>query len=232
MGREGQRTALAVLLFGGMLLAILALYLYPMGTLRARWIEPRVVMPADQYDEPFLVVNAILLLWLPLLFLFFVLRGSPAEFGLQRGDWTPVRYWVLGAYAVMFVAVALAARTAPFQQAYPLRELVRAEPRYLVYYELTYGFYFFCWEWFFRGFLLFGLARGWGRWAILMQAIPFGFLHWGKPSAEIAGSFVAGLFLGELAYRARSFLPCFVLHWAVATTMDVMVVLTGGIDVR
>jgi membrane protease YdiL (CAAX protease family) len=221
--REGQRSAPAVLLFGALLIAILALYLYPMGSLRGRWIEPRVVMPTDHYDEPFLVFNALVLLWAPLLFIFWGLREEPGEYGFRRGEWELVWRWVLGAYVAMLVVVLIAARTAPFQQAYPLRELVRAEPRYLLYYELTYGFYFFCWEWFFRGFLLFGLASRWGRWAIVMQAIPFGLLHWGKPTAEIAGSFLAGLFLGELALRARSFLPGFALHWAVATTLDLMV---------
>jgi membrane protease YdiL (CAAX protease family) len=136
-----------------------------------------------------------------------------------------VASWILVAAVGMLAVVAVAGRTTLFQAMYPLRALVREEPRYLLYYELSYGFYFFCWEWFFRGFLLFGLARGVGRWAILLQAVPFGFLHWGKPWPEIAGSFVAGLILGELALRARSFLPCFALHWLIALGMDLSALL-------
>lgn len=218
-----KRQALAVGLFGALMLALLALYLYPLGGIRERWLEPWVVMPADFYDEPFLVFNAMVLLWLPLLFIWGALHEEPASFGFARGDWQPVASWLAVAAVGMLAVVAVAARTADFQAMYPLRTLVREEPRFLLYYELTYGFYFFCWEWFFRGFLLFGLARGVGRWAILLQAVPFGFLHWGKPWPEIAGSFVAGLILGELALRARSFLPCFALHWLIALGMDLAV---------
>lgn len=215
--------ALAVGLFGALMLALLTLYLYPLGSLRERWLEPWVVMPADFYDEPFLVYNAMLLLWLPLLFTWGVLREEPGALGFARGDWRGVAPWVVGSAVLMLAIVAVAGRMPAFQAMYPLRALVREEPGYLLYYELSYGFYFFCWEWFFRGFLLFGLARWCGRWAILIQTIPFTLLHWGKPEPEIAGSFFAGLFLGELALRARSFLPCFALHWLIALGMDLSV---------
>jgi membrane protease YdiL (CAAX protease family) len=205
------------------MLALLTLYLYPLGTLREKWLEPWVVMPADFYDEPFLVYNAMLLLWLPLLFTWGVLREEPGALGFARGDWRPVGPWLIVAAVGMLGVVAVAGRMPVFQQMYPLRALVRHEPSYLLYYELSYGFYFFCWEWFFRGFLLFGLARGCGRWAILLQAVPFGFLHWGKPVPEVIGSFAAGLILGEVALRARSFLPCFALHWLVAMGLDLSV---------
>jgi Type II CAAX prenyl endopeptidase Rce1-like len=225
-------------LFGALMMALLALYLYRLGGWGERWLLPYVVRQEDFYDEPFLVYNAVVLLWLPLLFTLFALREEPGALGFTRGDWRAAGRWVLALYLAMLPVVVLAARTELFQHVYPLRSLVREEPRFhvlpfltltphTVYYELTYGFYFFCWEWFFRGFLLFGLARGCGRWAILLQAVPFGFFHWGKPAPEVAGSFVAGLILGELALRARSFLPCFALHWAVAATLDLLV-LAGG----
>jgi membrane protease YdiL (CAAX protease family) len=230
----GARQALAIGLFGTLMMGLLALYLYPLGGLGERWLLPFVVRQEDFYDEPFLVFNAVVLLWLPLLFTFFALPGGPGELGFARGDWRAAGRWTVALYLLMLPVVVVAAHTDLFQHVYPLRSLVRQEPRFrllpflsltphTIYYELTYGFYFFCWEWFFRGFLLFGLARGCGRWAILLQAVPFGFFHWGKPAPEIAGSFIAGLILGELALRARSFLPCFVLHWAVAVTLDLLV---------
>jgi membrane protease YdiL (CAAX protease family) len=236
-GRSASQ-ALAIGLFGALMMGLLALYLYPLGGLGERWLLPFVVRQEDFYDEPFLVFNAVVLLWLPLLFTFFALPGGPGELGFARGDWRATGRWTIALYLLMLPVVVVAAHTDLFQHVYPLRSLVRQEPRFrllpflsltphTIYYELTYGFYFFCWEWFFRGFLLFGLARGCGRWAILLQAVPFGFFHWGKPAPEIAGSFIAGLILGELALRARSFLPCFALHWAVAVTLDVLVLSSG-----
>ena len=82
--------------------------------------------------------------------------------------------------------------------------------------------YLFCWEFFFRGYLLFGLARSFGIAAIALQSVPFGIMHWGKP--EFLLSFVGGLILGCLAYRAKSFLPAFIVHWVAAVGLDLFVV--------
>jgi membrane protease YdiL (CAAX protease family) len=74
--------------------------------------------------------------------------------------------------------------------------------------------YLFCWEWFFRGFLLFGIAQGW-TWpvAVLVQAVLFGFAHWGKPQMEILGAFGGGAILGFVAWREKSFLTAFFAHF-------------------
>jgi membrane protease YdiL (CAAX protease family) len=209
-------------------MALLALFLYPMGGLHDRWMAPRVFLPQDYYDERFLVFNAMVLLWLPLLFVFWGLRRDAGSFGFRCAPDRAALRWAIGCYLVMAPLVIAAASTPTFQDVYPLRRAVRADLRTLLYFELSYGFYFFCWEWFFRGFLLFGLWRGFGAWAILLQAIPFGLLHWGKPPVEVAGSFVAGVALALLALRGRSFLPCFGLHWAVAATMDLASLTASG----
>jgi membrane protease YdiL (CAAX protease family) len=49
-------------------------------------------------------------------------------------------------------------------------------------------------------------------------------MHYGKPHIEMIVSFPAGLILGLLALRAKSFLPCFVLHFAAALTFDILVI--------
>jgi membrane protease YdiL (CAAX protease family) len=214
------------------MMGLLALFLYPLGGLQARWLAPRVFMPQDQYDDPFLVFNAMVLLWLPMLFIFAGLRREPGEFGFRRVADRAAWRWALACFLVMAPALLVAAfshwQGPQFQATYPLRRAVRADLQTLAYFELCYGFYFFCWEWFFRGFLLFGLWRGLGAWAIPLQAIPFGLLHWGKPPLEFAGSFIACVALALLALRARSFLPCFVLHWAVATSMDLAALTASG----
>lgn len=73
--------------------------------------------------------------------------------------------------------------------------------------------YMLCWEWFFRGFLLFGMAQGFG-WmaAIFLQAALFGLAHWGKPPLEMYSSFVGGAVLGVLCWREKSFAPAFYAH--------------------
>jgi membrane protease YdiL (CAAX protease family) len=105
----------------------------------------------------------------------------------------------------------------------------------LIYYELTMGCYFFCWEFYFRGFLLFGLAKSRfvGPWtAIILQTIPFVIMHWSpvpgasKPPIEILGAALGGPLLGYLALRTRSFYYGFLIHWLMAMALDIAVFLS------
>lgn len=90
---------------------------------------------------------------------------------------------------------------------------------------LSLAVYMFCWEWFFRGFLLFGAAQGFTPWvAIPLQAVIFGFAHAGKPPVEMFSSFAGGLVLGVICWREKSFAPAFYTHalihvaWAILVT--------------
>jgi membrane protease YdiL (CAAX protease family) len=84
--------------------------------------------------------------------------------------------------------------------------------------------YMFCWEWFFRGFLLFGLAQGFGCVvAILLQAALFGAAHIGKPPLEMYSSFIGGAVLGVLCWREKSFAPAFYAHALIHVAWAVLV---------
>jgi membrane protease YdiL (CAAX protease family) len=81
------------------------------------------------------------------------------------------------------------------------------------------------WEVLFRGLLLFALARRWGAVAIVLQAVPFALTHLPKGLAETVVALPGGALLGWIAWRARSFVPAFLLHWTLATAVNVAVVL-------
>lgn len=88
----------------------------------------------------------------------------------------------------------------------------------------TLVIYMWCWEWFFRGFALFGLAQGLGPWlAILIQAGAFGLTHIGKPPIEMASAFAGGAILGVLCWREKSFVPAFLTHSLIHLTWAVLV---------
>ncbi|MHB1458166.1 MAG: CPBP family glutamic-type intramembrane protease, partial [Armatimonadota bacterium] len=120
----------------------------------------------------------------------------------------------------------VASQLPSFQQYYPIQKQAIYDWHFFAYYELTYGMYLFCWEFFFRGFMLFGISRSIGWFAIIPQAIAFGMMHIGKPVPEVFASFAAGLALGIIALRYKSFIPCFALHWASALTFDLLVILS------
>lgn len=174
--------------------------------------------------EEYLVTNIAALFWLPMVLILLVIRQEPSGFGMGMGE-SGHGYKLAGVlFALMFPVLVIAARMEVFQNYYPVQSRAANDWAYFAYFELTYGMYLFCWEFFFRGFLLFGLARTMGSWSVLPQALAFGVMHLGKPGPEVAASFAAGIILGVVALRSKSFAPCFALHWAVALTFDLLIV--------
>jgi membrane protease YdiL (CAAX protease family) len=94
-----------------------------------------------------------------------------------------------------------------------------------ILYELAYVIYFVGWEFIYRGFMLFGLARPLGYYAVFIQTIPFALLHFGKPQVETLSAVLAGILLGYLALRTRSFWYGWLLHILVATSNDVLAIM-------
>jgi len=195
---------------------------------------------ARSYNE-YIVGNLIGLLLIPMLSILLVFRMEPQEFGFGLGS--SKRVWLVsGLLFVGFVAILLiVSRWQSFQSYYPLfrhypefREAFvnypkvnpfTQAPMLMLYAELSYGLYLFCWEWFFRGYLLFGLSRLIGWSAVLVQAVAFALLHYGKPPTEVIASFVGGVILGMISLSAKSFVPGFVMHWAASVLFDFLVVI-------
>ena len=203
--------------------------------------------PDEKSPEAYWFINTGLCLWVPLVTIILFLRQEPSQFGMTRGDRRLGLKWTLIAWVTMVlviaVAVSIPALHSQFQQQYLYGRLSRylsgvgpvffnshVSVKALLYYELAMGFYMFCWEFFFRGFLLFGLQKTWLRtWgAVIVQALLFALLHWSlvssasKPPAEVFSALPGGLILGILALRTRSFLYGFLAHWAISLTLDLI----------
>lgn len=179
--------------------------------------------------ERYLVINYVVLLFLPLLLILLVFGDRLEAYGFDKGDAAVGRRLFLLLFLPTLVVLAIAARFPVFQNFYPLNPSARYSLQELLFWEIAYnGFYMFCWEFFFRGLLLFGLQQRIGTWAIYIQAIAFGCMHWGKPMPEFYASFLTGIALGWVALRARSFLPTFGLHAASAISFDLLVLAWSG----
>lgn len=177
------------------------------------------------------VLNTALLLWVPLVILLLFLRRETAEFGMTAGDVRGGLRVALVLFLLFLPVIWFVSPNTDFQEYY-IRQLTSSgavrfgQLSYggLLFHQMVLGFYMFAWEWYFRGFLLYGLKRlmpvvG----AALFQAVAFALLHFGKPRIEVASSFFGALLLAGVALRYRSFLPCFVLHWAISAAFDVAV---------
>jgi len=140
--------------------------------------------------------------------------------GIGLGDHKAGFTTVALALLVFLPVVYLASRHPAFARHYPLCTAARDSWDAFLIYELGYAAYFIGWEYLFRGYLLFSLEPSIGKLAVFAQTMPFVIIHFGKPEAETFGSIVAGIFLGLLALRTRSFWYGALIHIVVALSMD------------
>jgi membrane protease YdiL (CAAX protease family) len=157
--------------------------------------------------------------------IFFIFRHKPQDFGISLGR---VGLWskeVLIFYVIMVVILLISFKFTNLKNVYPLFRRAHTGANYFVLYQVVQLFHMCTWEFFFRGFMLFGLEKKFGKASILIQTIPFAIMHFRKPHLEAYGSIFAGIFLGLVALRSRSFLPAAILHFSVALTADIIGIL-------
>jgi membrane protease YdiL (CAAX protease family) len=146
---------------------------------------------------------------LPMLIILFIFRQSPRQFGFGLGDWK----------AGIVITVAGIVLSAPI-----LYYLGHENQAIQAYYKplapaLPWNTFLdlFGWEFLFRGWLLFGYARKFGPEAIWLQAVPFALAHLGKPELETLSTIFGGFAFGWVAWRTKSFIYPFLIHWFVAS---------------
>ena len=145
-----------------------------------------------------------------------VTPASPSQVSLHT------YLWLL----LAILPVVLAMSFSPsFQRTYPIYRQAGRSLSDLLVWELEYLSAFFAVEFFFRGYLLFGLRRAFASQAIFVAMLPYCMFHFTKPPAEALGSIVAGIVLGTLALTSRSIWGGVLLHTAVALTMDLAALL-------
>ena len=156
-----------------------------------------------------LIDRNILYLLIPLFIIVFIFREKPSAYGFQLGDWR---------IGLKLTALAILLMT-PI-----LWWLVRADSGMQNYYDsylsgLPWNTFLdlLGWEFLFRGFLLFGYARKFGAEALWLQAVPFAIAHVGKPEIETLSTIFGGFAFGWIAWRSKSFLYPFLIHWYIGS---------------
>src|SRR5690606_41170500 len=91
-------------------------------------------------------------------------------------------------------------------------------PDGLAYTTFLNGVELFAWEFVWRGLALFAFARAFGPGpAIFLQAVPFAFMHLGKPELETLSTLFGGAAFGFVAWQTRSFIYPWLIHLFVVT---------------
>ncbi|MBN1448582.1 MAG: CPBP family intramembrane metalloprotease [Bacteroidetes bacterium] len=170
------------------------------------------------FSSEFLVYFILLLLSVR-----FLHRAPLRQFGLGAGDWRFGLKISLLFYGIMLPVLWFASAAPAFQEVYPHARIVRGDWTLFLIYELAFILYFIGWEYIWRGYVLFGLLRHTGAViAVLVQMLPFVIMHFGKPLPETFGSIAAGIALGALSVRTRSFWYAVLIHWSVMLTIDLL----------
>ena len=164
--------------------------------------------------------STVLRVGIPLAVIVFVLRRRPVEFGFRLKGIARHLPPYIAMYLLMLPVLLWASRWESFQNYYPFYKQANELGWGLVLYEFGYGLQFVGLEAFFRGFLTFGLYRRFGWLAVPMMTVPYTMIHFAKPMPEATAAIIAGLILGTMAIRSKSFVPGIMLHVAVAYTMD------------
>jgi len=152
-------------------------------------------------------------LFVPLAAGWLLFRDKPWDYGIRIGRWKPSIILTLVCLAAMALILYGAGKMPEFRSYYHRNAIDWSELL------LNTALYMFAWEFVFRGYMLFGLEKSIGKSAIFVQAIPFVLLHLGKPFLETLFCIPGGFILGYVAYRTRSFLPCFIIHFGIYVMM-------------
>ena len=222
--RGWEQQATVILLASGLLLT-LHRYYSRRSFFRLHFAEYFSNIPLAESHSYYywFLTTALTLLLAPVLVAQFGTKERLKAYGFQLGN-QKLGWSITGtAWFLMIPVVILAVIVyPPFVAKYPLSKVVASSWQAFLPYQLAYGIYMFSWEFFFRGFMLFGLERKFGNYTLLIQTIPFAVMHYSKPLPEAVGSVIAGILLGILALETRSFLYGAAIHWLVAMTMDVV----------
>ena len=155
----------------------------------------------------------ILYFILPLLVIWLVFREPVSEYGFRWGNWRAGLAWTAVSSLLMALILYIVARTPAMQAYYEIRA-----PEEIGRLLWLNGLELFAWEFIWRGFMLFGLARILGPGpAILIQAIPFAFMHLGKPEIETLSTIFGGIGFGFVAWQTNSFIYPWLIHWFIAS---------------
>ncbi len=152
--------------------------------------------------------RTILYLVIPLLFILIIFRENPRDYGFTLGDWKAGAVITLIAIVLIAPILWLVARGGTMQTYY--RPQLVGLP-WNTFLDL------FGWEFLFRGWILFGYARRFGPEALWLQAVPFALAHLSKPEVETLSTIFGGFAFGWVAYRTKSFLYPFLIHWFVGS---------------
>jgi len=172
------------------------------------------------------LATLVLFFIFPLIIIKSVFKEKLKNYGLSWGDKRyGLRFIIITIPLIITPIIILGSRMPQVRAEYPLSKLVQDNASVFLLYEFSYVLlYYVGWEFFFRGYMLFGLREKFGdTYAILLQVIPSALMHFNKPESEFLGSIILGIVLGYLALRTRSILYPLIIHSCIGVFTDLFI---------
>jgi len=153
-------------------------------------------------------------------------KQSLKDYGLGLGNYKEGIKWLLSIPLLVVPLIFISSKLPDIRMEYPMAKSLLYDTSNLFLYESFYViFYYIAWEFFFRGFLLFGLREKFGDFnAILIQTISSCLIHIGKPEGEILGSIAVGIIFGIVAIRTNSIWYVFIIHASIGVLTDLFII--------
>ena len=180
------------------------------------------------YEDSF---NFLAFFIVPLLIVRVLLKESPADYGLKAGDsrfgFAAVFILFLPAVGLMLLTILTDGPRPPtFHSFYPQIPAVGGSPGLFLVSTLFMVLYYAGFEFFYRGYLLFGLKEKFGATtALLIQALPSIIIHFNKPDGELFASVAGEILLGMLALRTGSVIYGFCIHLLLGVSIELSAIL-------
>jgi membrane protease YdiL (CAAX protease family) len=148
------------------------------------------------------------------------------KYGIAYGTW---KWWMKRVAGLLLVSLPImyyGAGLPEFVQYYPWYPPARYSWSAFFLFELSLGGLMAATEFFYRGFLLFGLAeKVHPTVANIVHSFIYMVMHIGKPWLEVPYSFAAGFVFGYIDYKGKSILPSLVMHWGSSILFDLLILL-------
>jgi len=174
-------------------------------------------------------LTAFLLLGIiPLIIMKIGFNEQLAEYGITLGNVKTGFFLIAILYPLISILLLFpSSNTKEMIAFYPLDKEATTSIKAFVEYELLRAILFYtAWEFFFRGFMLFGLKKYVGNWlAICIQTIPSCLWHIGMPAGEIFASIFGGIMFGLIALKTKSIFYPLILHILIGLTLDLLIIL-------
>jgi len=163
---------------------------------------------------------------IPALIIKFIFKEKLSNYGLRIADGKFGLKVILITYPIIILSMYPASLTPEYQGLNPMYSDAGKSVPVFILYAAVYGLYYIGYEFFFRGYMLFGLRERFGdTYAILIQTVPSCIAHIGRPESEMISSILAGLVFGYLVLRSRSIWYVLVLHWLIGIGCDLLCLL-------